>query len=298
MIIMFGYIRIDKYELKYKQFIEYKKMYCSLCNSLKDNLGVRGCMLTSYDATLFLTIFDSIEVERQEYKLSCPINPFKKVSKNIFISKTAMKYTAFLSAYYAYIKLNDDIKDEGKRKYKRQLKHLENNSKFKILYKIDDGLLNTLNKKVTEYYKMEKQKVSDFDDLSNKMGELFGEAFTGYLKFSNVVLDENVLYNIGFNIGKWIYIADAFDDLENDIKKQQFNPILFMTDYNLLNNEELSNKILFISKCLTQNVYYELSKLRILRNKEIIHNILIYGMNNSILKIANKNISKGVAKDE
>lgn len=292
-MILFGYIKIDKYELKYKQIIQYKNLYCSVCNTLKDNLGLKGCLLTSYDAALFLAIFDSVESHQITYKLSCPLNPFKMRTPSIKVSEKAMKYAAFISVYYAYIKLKDNIQDERKKKYKRKLCRLEKDKRFQALYHIDDGLLNMLNCKVDEYYTMEKQAIYNFDELSNKMGEIVGVAFKGYANFSEVLLDSNVLYNIGFNIGKWIYLVDAYDDLEDDLNKKQFNPMIFMIDFKTLSSEELGEKVLFMSKCLTQNIYSESKKLSMLRNREIIDNILIYGMNNSIIKITKKKNEEG-----
>lgn len=90
---------------------------------------------------------------------------------------------------------------------------------------------------------MEKQAIYNFDELSNKMGEIVGVAFKGYANFSEMLLDSNVLYNIGFNIGKWIYLVDAYDDLEDDLNKKQFNPIIFMIDYKTLSSEELGEKV-------------------------------------------------------
>lgn len=39
---MFGYIMIDKPELKVKEFSRYKAYYCGLCRTLKEEYGFRG----------------------------------------------------------------------------------------------------------------------------------------------------------------------------------------------------------------------------------------------------------------
>ena len=37
-------------------------------------------------------------------------------------------------------------------------------------------------------------------------------------------LQKRVFYEFGYHIGRWIYLMDAADDLEKDIKKNNFNP--------------------------------------------------------------------------
>lgn len=290
---MFGYIKIDKYELKYRQFLEYKRYYCSVCNALRDNLGLKGCMLTSYDATLFLLIFDSLESKQEEYKLVCPLNPIKKHNMKFQISSSAMKYTAFLSAFYAFTKAKDDIIDDGnKRKHRRKLSKLEKDKRFSKLYNIDLSLLEYLNNKVDDYFEMEQNSLIDFDLISNKMGELMGSAFCGYNTISNSIFDINALYEIGFCIGKWIYIIDAYDDLQEDIKKNNFNPLLLMDDYDSLDLNKLNEKISFMSKCLTHRIYVNLDHLELHRNRDLIENIVIYGMNKSVCNIYNNKKKK------
>ena len=53
---MFGYVMIDKPELKVKEFYRYKAYYCGLCRELKEEYGFRGRMTLTYDMT-FLVMF-------------------------------------------------------------------------------------------------------------------------------------------------------------------------------------------------------------------------------------------------
>lgn len=292
---MYGYLKVDKLELKYKEYSIYRKYYCAVCNSLRENLSKKWCLLTSYDATLFLLLFDGISKDKSEFNLICPLNPFNK-GHHICISADAMQYTAFISLFYYYSKLKDNILDEKSKKYQRKFKRLLNNQKCKQLFLSNEQTYIHLNILLSEYFEMEKNDNYSFDDFSNKMGEIFGFAFSEFSQNSYLSKDENKFYKIGYDLGKWIYIADAFDDLEEDIKLGQFNPILHMTDYSTLDNETLSNKILFISKCITQNIYYNIEKLCISENINIINNIVIHGMNNTILSII-KNKYRGAEYD-
>ena len=41
---------------------------------------------------------------------------------------------------------------------------------------------------------------------------------------------KRVLSSIGYLAGKWVYLIDAFDDLEDDIKNHSYNPFINKKD--------------------------------------------------------------------
>ena len=85
---------------------------------------------------------------------------------------------------------------------------------------------------------------------------------------------EQNLRNIGFNLGKYIYILDAYEDLEEDNKKGRYNPFIDYID----KKEELKNKVdRLISMSLgmaTKNI----EQLNLEFNKSIIDNIIYSGV--------------------
>ena len=50
------------------------------------------------------------------------------------------------------------------------------------------------------------------------------------MKLKKVVEFEKDLRQIGFNIGKYIYLLDAYEDLEKDYKKGRYNPFIGYID--------------------------------------------------------------------
>lgn len=52
---MFGYVVINKPELKFKEFDVYKGYYCGLCHCLKERYGITGQVTLTYDMT-FLSL--------------------------------------------------------------------------------------------------------------------------------------------------------------------------------------------------------------------------------------------------
>lgn len=284
---MFGYLRIDRNEIKHKHYLEYRKYYCYVCNSLMNNLGRKWCLLTSYDVTFFLLLFDSIESNRKEITLNCPLNPFDK-NRTIMISDNEERYIAFIVLLYYYLKLKDNALDEHKKKYIRKQQRIENSPKCTALFNSYPEAFSSIISITNQYYEKEQENNLSFDDYADLMGNLFGEVFRGYLKISCSEIEENTFKKIGSELGKWIYLIDAFDDLEQDVKNQNFNPILHMQDYEQLKFNELCKKVSFISQCIAQNIYYNLKTLPTINHREIIYNVIKYGMNNVIQNLIEK----------
>ena len=52
---MFGYVTVNKGELKVKEYDKYQAYYCGLCASLKERYGLLGEVTLTYDMT-FLSL--------------------------------------------------------------------------------------------------------------------------------------------------------------------------------------------------------------------------------------------------
>lgn len=53
---MFGYVRIDKGELKVKEYEAYRGIYCSLCRALSKRYGLFSRLILSYDMTFLAMV--------------------------------------------------------------------------------------------------------------------------------------------------------------------------------------------------------------------------------------------------
>ena len=57
---MFGYIIVNKPELKFKEFDLYQSYYCGLCKTLKDQFGRKGQLTLSYDMAFVVLLLTSL----------------------------------------------------------------------------------------------------------------------------------------------------------------------------------------------------------------------------------------------
>ena len=73
---MFGYVSINKLELKVKEYYRYRAYYCGLCRMLKMRYGIRGQITLTYDMTFLIMLLTSLyEPEPVEEYHRCAAHP-------------------------------------------------------------------------------------------------------------------------------------------------------------------------------------------------------------------------------
>jgi hypothetical protein len=87
---------------------------------------------------------------------------------------------------------------------------------------------------------------------------------------------------MGYNLGRWIYILDAYDDIEKDVKYNSFNPLIsqygFKGDDINSFKESIREKVNFTLTYTLSEVEKAYSLLTIEKNKGILDNILYSGL--------------------
>ena len=76
-----------------------------------------------------------------------------------------------------------------------------------------------IQKYLAKLSEMEKAGEKDIDKMSGCSGKIMAEI----MAWKSDVW-EDALRRMGFFLGKFIYILDAYDDLEEDIKNKNYNP--------------------------------------------------------------------------
>jgi len=141
--------------------------------------------------------------------------------------------------------------------------------------------------------KMENSKESiNIDEISDIFADLTGYIISQYHKQE----DNTNLYWLGYNLGRFIYLIDAYDDLKEDMENHKFNAIEKAFNSEKLTFEEfietIRERIEFNLILSAESCAASLENLPLKKNKELLTNILQLGLMEKIESIKIKECKK------
>ena len=265
---MFGYVTVDKPELKVKEFYQYKAYYCGLCRTLKEEYGFRGRMTLTYDMTFLVVLLTSLyESETREISSRCPVHPVKKIP---MLQNEITQYGAKMNILLSFYHFADDWQDDKSMKGLTGV-HLFKKKAKKICreYQRQSKVIRKQLGRLSDY---EKQQEADLDLVAGCFGELMAEIF---------VIREDVweeyLRKFGFYLGKFIYIMDAYDDLEKDMKKGSYNPLKTLYESYEEDKEGYEREVYDILMMMAE-ASGAFEKLPCIKESELLRNIIYSGV--------------------
>ncbi|MCC8160738.1 MAG: DUF5685 family protein [Oscillospiraceae bacterium] len=266
---MFGYVTICKSALSERGYNTFKAYYCGLCKAIGKRSSQSARMGLSYDITFLAMVLSSVgEEETQTRSIKCLLHPTRK---NICVENDrAVDYAADMGIILSYLKLLDDWHDDRSIKalfsmalFYRGVK--KTRTRYPEIY---DGIRKCL----SDLSALEKGNCGEIDETADCFAKILEILFTP--DFIEDKDTKRVLAWLGYNIGRWIYIIDAYNDLEKDIKKKNYNTLARGGK----TAEEIKTRIrdkLEMSMTLTlENAASAYDLLTPHRNKEVLDNIM------------------------
>ena len=220
---MFGYVKPVSGDLLVKEYEFYKATYCGICRAMKKHTGALSNVTLSYDS-VFLAMVRMIYVPDSAFKTDrrrCIAHPMKK--RPMLRENEAIEYTARAFALFAYYKLRDDMADDGATKrvlVTPALPIIKGGAKRAGI----DELAKLMGEKLDAISALERERCPSIDEPAHLFGEILGAVFSHGLSGA----DRTVLYQCGYHLGKFIYAADAADDIGEDAKNGSYNPFLLL----------------------------------------------------------------------
>lgn len=261
---MFGYIAIHKPELKVREYEAYQAAYCGLCRSLRRRHGRLGQMTLSYDMTFLALLLTGLyEPETRTDVLRCAAHP---LHRRAYRENPYYDYAADMNVVLTYYKCLDDWEDERKLSgllYARLLKGRM--KKLKHQYGAKVTRTGNLLLKLQAY---ERKKQYNMDRTAGLFGQIMAEMFV-YQEDEW----EQRLRRMGFFFGKFIYLMDAYVDVEEDFKKGRYNPFA-----KLYETERFEEECGTILKMMIAEAARAFEALPILKDAGILRNILYAGV--------------------
>lgn len=271
---MFGYVTINKMELKFKEYYSYKGYYCGLCKCLKQKYSNKARMTLNYDMTFLILLLSSLyEPENKINHERCIVHPEKK---QLVIQNEITEYAAALNIILSYYNMLDNWQDDKDYKSLTVMKLLT--SEFKKASALLPEKTKIIKEKLENITSLEKSKTNDIDAVSNEFGQLMEEI----ILYKNDEWEKN-LRKIGFYLGKFIYYLDAFEDMKKDAENGSYNPF---------NNLENSDREKYARELIMLNLSFlsdEVEKLPLVQDKGTIDNIIYSGVLNKFDKRRNTN---------
>ncbi len=274
---MFGYIVPEKPELKIKEYELFRGYYCGLCKSMGRSFCTFSRFALNYDSVFLGLLLSSVHKEVPALKKEvCIASPFRK--KWIVKDSSSIDFAADINVLLTYYKLKDNIKDEGsllsrigvlafRRGYESVV------SKYK-------GLDEIIASSISIQSELEAQNCNSIDKAAEPFANMLSRLVAaGYRGEDKSVL--RILGWTGYNLGKWIYVIDAFDDIEKDIRSGSYNPLISCYDYKGQDIADFRTAIAGeVREGLLQALSQAASSLELLGpdNKGIIDNILYEGL--------------------
>ncbi|MDR0948802.1 MAG: DUF5685 family protein [Lachnospiraceae bacterium] len=216
---MFGYVVINQGELKFNEYEIYQSYYCGLCHELSQKYGMLGRLSLNYDMTFLLILLSALyEPESMTTAKRCLIHP---VHKKMITTSPLTEYIADMNVLLACEKCKDDWKDDKKLTSRIVGGMLERKESDRIVDKksIIAGLLK-------ELHEFEKRNSQELDAAAG----VFGKMMACIVTYRQDVW-EPILARFGFYLGKFIYLMDAYNDIEDDIKSGNYNPWKSRVEY-------------------------------------------------------------------
>ena len=232
---MFGYVKPNIAELKVKDNELYKATYCGLCRTMGKCTGCMSKLTLSYDFAFLALMRMAMEKTKGSVKMRrCIVHPFKK--RPMLEVNPALEYSAKSSVILTRLKLKDNIDDS--RGFSRLIAKIV--GLVSVFFKKTDEELRPLEEKIKECIEelsqLEKEECDSIDMVANTFGRLLGYVASYGLTEEN----GKIAYEVGFHLGKWIYVVDACDDLEKDNKTGAYN-VLRLAFGNSLNDSDKQN---------------------------------------------------------
>ena len=263
---MFGYVIPNQAALSPEAQARYRSAYCGLCRRIGALHGLKGRLTLSYDLTFLNILLCSLyegETPADSGIRRCPIHPVRGV---LWRSADPTDYCADLSVALHYYNAEDKWKDDRSLLglgYEKLLTRCRDDAAAR--YPRQCEAIRRCLDRLAEY---EAADSTDLDAVSGCFGELMAELFDYKQDHWSPELR-----SIGFHLGKFIYLLDAYDDLARDKRKGAYNPLKALSEQS--DYEEAMKDIfeLLLAQCAQS-----FERLPCVEDVDLLRNILYSGV--------------------
>ncbi len=266
---MFGYLRPVEPELKIKDYQRFRAYYCGLCRALGRRLGQGSRLSLSYEATFLALLCSSLGEQTQLYSGRCLLHPGRK---RLFATENGMlEYAADVNLLLVYYKLLDDWHNE------RSLKGLLGTAFFAPVRRkaslANEKLAGGIALELDCLERLERACCPSVDRAAEPFARIMRQLFS-------IPAAPGELLDFAYELGRWLYILDAYDDLSKDLAAGVYNPLRYQYGWQ---GEEISAFKANLKPQLEFNLYCTLGQIqnhyrKLQLEDAVVDNIVLLGL--------------------
>lgn len=268
---MFGYVNPDSPYLFKKDEILYKATYCGMCKSIGKGCGSFAKTALTYDIAFMSALLHNVaNCDMKIEKRRCALHWIKR--RPMAAPDDISVLLGCVNTVLAYYKLLDDKADGDKKGafaflYKRG---------FKRALKRHPEVAEIIKRSIGEQRELESAGCKIIDQACEPTAVMMRELSHYCLKsYANENTDA-----LCYDIGKWVYLADALDDYDKDVKKGRYNVL-----YNAFGEREKAlavqkngEEINFLFNSLFADMRMRLAGIKFYFNHDLTDNIILRGI--------------------
>lgn len=218
---MFGYVRPVLDRLDEGQREAYQSAYCGFCHTLGDRHGWLARFTLQYDFAFLAILFTAGEGESETVCRRCPAHPLRRPVT--CLQGERMAAAADQSMILVWYKLSDDVDDHGvltglPYRFLRRL--------FQRAYCRAAAAQPRFDRQVqmglARLRELEQARSPELDRTADTFASILASAAQAYPEGNPL---RRVMGELLYHLGRWIYLVDAWDDLEEDRKSGRYNPL-------------------------------------------------------------------------
>lgn len=219
---MFGYIRPRRDELRMRDLDAYRAAYCGLCRAMGRRYGFRTRWLVNYDFTFLYLLLASVRPEAERRQCWCPARVLGR--KPCLCDEAGYAAPAACNLILCWWKLDDEIRDGGfLRRFGCRLLRLLLRRPYRRAAKDRPAFDALAAEKLAALRKLETDRSPSLDATADAFAAIVAGCAAEFEDPSVRRPAETLLYQVG----RFIYLADALDDLRDDVKKDTYNPLRY-----------------------------------------------------------------------
>ncbi len=217
---MFGYVRPNQEELKVREKRDYEALYCGLCHTLGRRHGFAARMFLNYDVVFLAMLLDRETSRIEAEGRRCPARLWCR--KKRCVQCTALEDAADAGTILSYWKLRDTVADGSfwERTAARLLSLLLR-SAYRRAAAFRPDYDQTVRTCLEELRLLEEARSPSLDRAADAFARLLQAAAPP----CGAVERERAMGQLLYHLGRWIYLVDAWDDLEEDRRAGRYNPV-------------------------------------------------------------------------